>query len=355
MAGKMSNEESLLLEAEKPNNHSDKQNSSKRHANNLLMSLTISLGIFCVVGVLLYRPNNSRENSLSELNAYSGYKLDQCHNIPGQPKVMRTECCTDPSLPVLGGIDLVSLYFSTPGTLPEVGKPEFSASIKTSSAEYVFYFVNTENRDIFEENPWKYAPAYGGFDSCGVSLEERSRYAENVKDLGPSVDISKWEMIEGKLFFFGGKNPREHFLSAPDAKFLGDQNWENYFGFLPENGLFNTNCFHGQSYFALMMGKESLESCRSDHGMMLNRRLDAQKIIISFEPPSETASSRHSDTLANMLNERDSAPSQGLRSAMQSNAGLSVAGTRQGSNGMSHTEDSTGSGQSAGSLAVCGC
>lgn len=70
--------------------------------------------------------------------------------------------CTDPSYgPVLGGVDFVDLLESkTEGT----DKPDFGTSDFTSTLNsYTFHFKSQDNKGKFDADPWKYAPAYGGF------------------------------------------------------------------------------------------------------------------------------------------------------------------------------------------------
>jgi len=201
---------------------------------------------------------DKNETSTTYTTLSLGYQIDQCEEVSSG----RTPCCTDPRLPVLGGIDMVNLYTQKPDTLPTMGKEEFATTLTTSMADYIFYFESEENRDEFMKNPWKYAPAYGGFESCAVGLEERSKTYDNFKDLGPSVDISKWELVDGRLYFFAGGNSRSQFLQDEEGIQKGNENWSTYTRGIVDDGVFNTNCFIGQTYFSLIMGIQSPEACR---------------------------------------------------------------------------------------------
>jgi YHS domain-containing protein len=53
---------------------------------------------------------------------------------------------------------------------------------------YTYLFSSEANKAMFEEQPEKYLPAYGGYCAYGVSL-----------DVLAPVDISTWEIIDGRL------------------------------------------------------------------------------------------------------------------------------------------------------------
>eukprot|EP00039_Didymoeca_costata_P004790 m.76110 g.76110 ORF g.76110 m.76110 type:complete len:94 (-) comp12543_c1_seq5:402-683(-) len=75
--------------------------------------------------------------------------------------------------PVLDGYDMVS-YFAS-GTAMK-GSSNVSFTLETfgcngmpgvnpmgSCGNYTFHFANEKNREAFAQDPWKYAPKYGGF------------------------------------------------------------------------------------------------------------------------------------------------------------------------------------------------
>jgi YHS domain-containing protein len=51
-------------------------------------------------------------------------------------------------------------------------------------------FANKENRDLFADDPQKYAPQYGGFCSWGVSVGK-------LFDVDP---VNGWKIVDGKLY-----------------------------------------------------------------------------------------------------------------------------------------------------------
>ena len=84
------------------------------------------------------------------------------------------------TLPVLGGVDVVS-YFNTGraawGNLSIVGHlvtDEGRPLQTTELVSYPFLFESEENRAQFLSDPWKFAPAYGGFCAFGIAYERKS-------------------------------------------------------------------------------------------------------------------------------------------------------------------------------------
>ncbi|CAM9363922.1 unnamed protein product, partial [Heterosigma akashiwo] len=67
----------------------------------------------------------------------------------------------------------VQLFSQPAGSLPTLGTPAFTADLQTSTGEYSFYFSSSKNLEKFKQDPWAYAPAFGGFCACGLALEER--------------------------------------------------------------------------------------------------------------------------------------------------------------------------------------
>lgn len=76
-------------------------------------------------------------------------------------KNQNNSCCyTNHTPPVLGGVDFVDLLKQqAPFTAPLFGTRAFTAMLNG----YAFYFVSEANRDAFNDNPWAWAPRYGGF------------------------------------------------------------------------------------------------------------------------------------------------------------------------------------------------
>jgi YHS domain-containing protein len=88
---------------------------------------------------------------------------------------------TDKKGVALGGYDPVS-YFQN--GKPAKGDPNIEATYNGA----LYHFVSQEHREIFEKNPSKFAPAYGGY--CG--------YAASVGKVRPANPLL-WSIVDGQL------------------------------------------------------------------------------------------------------------------------------------------------------------
>ena len=71
---------------------------------------------------------------------------------------------------------------------PTRGVPQFQVSLPERS----YYFANAEHKALFEANPQRYEPQYGGFCSSGAAFAIK---------LGS--DPGAWQIFDGRLFIFG--------------------------------------------------------------------------------------------------------------------------------------------------------
>ena len=80
--------------------------------------------------------------------------------------------CTDTGVDVLCApetgmtacADVVSFVLAatvTPATAKPIMVPNRTFTSKLNG--FTFRFANSHNKELFDENPWAYAPAYGGF------------------------------------------------------------------------------------------------------------------------------------------------------------------------------------------------
>jgi len=78
-----------------------------------------------------------------------------------------------------------------------------------------FRFANAEHKALFDRDPARYVPQYGGFCANGIS------YA-----IPWGGDADTWRIIDGKLYIFGGAGSRDAFLlDVPGNRKLADQYW----------------------------------------------------------------------------------------------------------------------------------
>ena len=86
------------------------------------------------------------------------------------------------SVPAVQGYDVVS--YQT-GKRPVRGNGHYVATYNGAS----YLFSSSANQEVFEKNPEKYVPAYGGFCAFGVSVGK--------KFIG---DPEVWRIVDGRLY-----------------------------------------------------------------------------------------------------------------------------------------------------------
>lgn len=114
---------------------------------------------------------------------------------------------------VAKGYDVVA-YFDNEA---KQGSKEFS----TQYDGVQFYFSSKENLNIFQKNPTKYIPQYGGF--CA--------YAMGAKGSKVSINPETYEIRDGKLYLFynrGSTNTLSLWTKegADQLKTKADKNWK---------------------------------------------------------------------------------------------------------------------------------
>ena len=109
---------------------------------------------------------------------------------------------------MLFGHDVVS-YF-TEGT-HRAGNP----AIRSVYKDVTFRFSKPEHKALFDAAPEKYIPQFGGYCTNGI-----------VYGIPWGGDADRWEMIDGKLYIFGGKGSRDAFmLDVPRNMALANKYW----------------------------------------------------------------------------------------------------------------------------------
>jgi YHS domain-containing protein len=109
---------------------------------------------------------------------------------------------------MLFGYDVVN-YF-TDGA-PRMG----SAAIKTEYKAVTFRFATAEHKALFDANPVKYIPQFGGYCSNGI-----------VYGVPWGGGADTWKIIDGKLYIFGGHGSMDAFmLDVPRNMALANKYW----------------------------------------------------------------------------------------------------------------------------------
>ena len=109
---------------------------------------------------------------------------------------------------MLFGYDVVS-YFTEGRERPG------SASIKSEYKGVTFRFSKAENKSLFDAAPEKYMPQFGGYCTNGI-----------VYGIPWGGDADTWQMIDGKLYIFGGQGSKDAFLlDVPRNMALANKYW----------------------------------------------------------------------------------------------------------------------------------
>jgi len=116
----------------------------------------------------------------------------------------------------LDGYDAVSYFI---GNKPVKGK----ASIQATSDGVVYYFSTEKNKQLFQQNPEKYKPQYGGW--CAYAMGANGEKVE--------VDPETFKLINGKLYLFYNAFLNNTLTtwnkSEANLKSKADANWKSIF------------------------------------------------------------------------------------------------------------------------------
>ena len=111
---------------------------------------------------------------------------------------------------LLFGHDVVS-YFT------EKTHRRGSPAIKSVYRDVTFRFSKPEHKALFDAAPERYIPQFGGYCANGI-----------VYAIPWGGDADQWEIIDGKLYIFGGRASRDAFMLDPARNLkLAQQYWAN--------------------------------------------------------------------------------------------------------------------------------
>lgn len=109
---------------------------------------------------------------------------------------------------MLKGYDVVA-YFTL--GRHALGSPQF----KSVFEGVTFRFMSAEHKALFDANPKKYQPEYGGYCANGIAY-----------GIPWGGDADTWKMIDGRLFINGGPGSKAAFeLDLPGNIALADKYW----------------------------------------------------------------------------------------------------------------------------------
>lgn len=88
-------------------------------------------------------------------------------------------------------------------------------AIRSVYKDVTFRFATPEHKTMFDAAPEKYIPQFGGYCTNGI-----------VYGIPWGGDADTWEMIDGKLYIFGGKGSHDAFmLDVPRNMALANKYW----------------------------------------------------------------------------------------------------------------------------------
>jgi YHS domain-containing protein len=109
---------------------------------------------------------------------------------------------------LLKGADVVA-YFTQNKYVQ--GSPQFRSTYEGVD----FRFASAEHKALFDKEPAKYQPQYGGYCADGI-----------VYAIPWGGDADTWKMIDGKLYIFGGQGSKDAFeLDEKRNLALADKYW----------------------------------------------------------------------------------------------------------------------------------
>jgi YHS domain-containing protein len=146
--------------------------------------------------------------ALSAATTLMGCAAINAQNPSGALKPVNAHVVDDVSAVMLKGHDVVS-YFTQ-------GKHALGSAQITSQYEGVtFRFANAEHKALFDKEPAKYIPQFGGYCANGI-----------VYGIPWGGDADTWTIQNGKLYIFGGQGSKDGFeVDVPTNMALAEKYW----------------------------------------------------------------------------------------------------------------------------------
>lgn len=137
-----------------------------------------------------------------------GCSAMQAQNPSGTLKPVNASPAEDGTPLMLKGADLVA-YFTDQRFEPGL------AQFQTLYQGVAFRFASAAHKALFDAEPQRYLPQYGGFCANGIAY-----------GIPWGGDADSWLMHEGKLYTFGGQGSKDAFLlDLPGNLALAERYW----------------------------------------------------------------------------------------------------------------------------------
>ena len=129
---------------------------------------------------------------------------------PGGSMTQHKAAGTEIATPALGGYDPVA-YF-------EVGRPVRGSGYHTATYEGATYlFASKDHQEMFQANPAKYAPRYGGYCAYGVAVGKKF-----------FADPHRWKIVDGRLYLNLDRDIQDKWnQDIPGYIAKADSNWKD--------------------------------------------------------------------------------------------------------------------------------
>jgi YHS domain-containing protein len=138
----------------------------------------------------------------------SGCAAFWAQNPSSSLKPVRASAMGDDAHVMLDGHDVVAYFTQGRHALGQAG-------IKSNYEGVTFRFASAEHKALFDKEPRKYLPQYGGFCANGIAY-----------GIPWGGDADTWRIFDGKLYIFGGAGSRDAFLlDVPGNLKLADKYW----------------------------------------------------------------------------------------------------------------------------------
>ncbi len=130
-------------------------------------------------------------------------------NPSGSLKPVNAVADATDSRVMLKGADVVAYFTQSKYVQGDV-------KFKSDFEGVTFRFSSADNKALFDKEPQKYMPEYGGFCANGI-----------VYGIPWGGDADTWKMIGGKLYIFGGQGSKDGF-EVDEARHLqlADKYWK---------------------------------------------------------------------------------------------------------------------------------
>jgi YHS domain-containing protein len=146
--------------------------------------------------------------AVGALSTLLGCAAISAQNPSGALKPVNAHVIDGTSSVMLKGHDVVSYFTQNKHAL---GSAQFASNYEGVN----FYFASAEHKALFDKEPAKYIPQYGGYCADGI-----------VYGIPWGGDADTWLMREGKLYIFGGQSSKDAFELDPAANYvLADKYW----------------------------------------------------------------------------------------------------------------------------------